>query len=305
MFSQDEIEKLLKSGKIGAEARDLGVSLVKPGASSREICEEVENLIIKRGAIPAFPCNFSINEIAAHYTPGIDDDMKVPERGIVKVDIGANIDGYLSDTAASVALGSEFKELTLSVEKSLKSVIEIMKPNITIYEIGKTIETNIRSNGYRPVKNLTGHTISRYSLHAGESVPNYADRKDFYKRLKPGTQVAIEPFGTTGKGFVVDGSKSFIYSFTGKIPKGVSEDALNLLNYIKNKYNRLPFAVRWLSKEFEPQKIGNLLSELVRQKALVDYPMLIEVSKSVVAQFEHTFLILNDKILVTTESSTN
>ncbi|MDP8002980.1 MAG: type II methionyl aminopeptidase, partial [Caldisphaera sp.] len=133
----------------------------------------------------------------------------------------------------------------------------------------------------------------------------YADRKDFYKRLKPGTQVAIEPFGTTGKGFVVDGSKSFIYSFTGKIPKGVSEDALNLLNYIKNKYNRLPFAVRWLSKEFEPQKIGNLLSELVRQKALVDYPMLIEVSKSVVAQFEHTFLILNDKILVTTESSTN
>ncbi|MDP8003360.1 MAG: M24 family metallopeptidase, partial [Caldisphaera sp.] len=172
MFSQDEIEKLLKSGKIGAEARDLGVSLVKPGASSREICEEVENLIIKRGAIPAFPCNFSINEIAAHYTPGIDDDMKVPERGIVKVDIGANIDGYLSDTAASVALGSEFKELTLSVEKSLKSVIEIMKPNITIYEIGKTIETNIRSNGYRPVKNLTGHTISRYSLHAGESVPN-------------------------------------------------------------------------------------------------------------------------------------
>lgn len=300
MFTNEELDKLIKAGKIGAEARELGASLVKPGASSREICEEIENLIIKRGAKLAFPCNLSINEIAAHYTPGINDDMKIPDSGIIKVDVGASIDGYLSDTATSVIIGSHNKELASAVSKALESVINIMKPNISIYDIGKTIESVIKSSGFRPIKNLTGHTISRYNLHAGESVPNYADRNTFYKKLRPGTQVAIEPFGTIGKGFVIDGPKAYIYSLTGRKPKAISEEAQALLSYIQEKYSTLPFAARWLASEFEPSKVENMLGELVRQKAVVDYPILIEAGKGLVAQYEHTFLILNDKVIVTT-----
>ncbi|AFZ71072.1 methionine aminopeptidase, type II [Caldisphaera lagunensis DSM 15908] len=300
MFSNEEIEKLIKAGKIGAEARDLGASLVKPGASSREICDEVENYIIKKGADIAFPCNLSINEIAAHYTPGIEDDMKIPSMGIIKIDVGASIDGYLSDTATSVIIGDQFKELAMSVKKALENVINIMKPNISIYDIGKTIEMSIKSQGFRPIKNLTGHTISRYNLHAGESIPNYPDRTMFYKRLRPGTQVAIEPFGTFGKGFVIDGPKAFIYSLTGRKPKNISEDAKQLLEYIEKKYNALPFAARWLIKEFEKSKVEDLLNELTMQKALVDYPILIEAGRGIVAQYEHTFLILNDRVIVTT-----
>ncbi|MFP3295646.1 MAG: type II methionyl aminopeptidase [Caldisphaera sp.] len=300
MFGNEEIEKLMKAGSIGAEARELGASLIKPGASSREICDEVENSIMKKGAKLAFPCNLSINEIAAHYTPGINDDMKIPDVGVIKVDVGASIDGYLSDTATTVVLGTQFKELALTVNKALENVISIMEPNISIYDIGRAIESTIKSKGFKPIKNLTGHTISRYNLHAGESIPNYADRSTFYKRLRPGTQVAIEPFGTFGKGFVIDGPKAYIYSLTGRKPKAISEDAQHLLNYIQEKYNALPFAARWLTSEFEASKIELLLNELVRQKALVNYPILIEAGKGLVAQYEHTFLILNDKVIVTT-----
>jgi len=133
-MSEEELKKILTAGAIAAEARDYGASLVKPGASAREVCEEVESLIIKRGARPAFPCNFSINEVAAHYTPGISDDVRVPDKAIVKVDVGASVDGYLADTAVSVVVGDDerLRALAESAKEALDAVIAIMAPNVRI-----------------------------------------------------------------------------------------------------------------------------------------------------------------------------
>ncbi len=301
MLSDDEMAKILQAGRIGAEARELGASLVRPGASAREICEEVENLIIKRGARPAFPCNFSVNEVAAHYTPGIDDDIRVPEKAVVKVDVGASVDGYLSDTAVTVAIGSpELERLASSAREALEAAARIMTSNVRIYDIGKAIETTIKSMGFRPVKNLTGHTIARYTLHAGDSIPNYADRSTFYRRLGPGTMVAVEPFSTTGRGLVIDGPKAYIYSATGRMPRGLSEEALELYKFIVQHYSTLPFALRWLQAEWGRQGLERAVAELIRAKALYKYPILIEASGSPVAQFEHTFLILKDRTVITT-----
>jgi methionyl aminopeptidase len=303
LIGQDEINKILEAGKIGAEARELGASLVKPGASAREICDEIESLIAKRGARPAFPCNFSINEVAAHYSPGIDDDVKVPEKAVVKVDVGASLDGYLSDTAATVAIGSEaFQQLAQAARSALERVINTIRPDVRVYDIGKTIEITIKSAGFRPVRNLTGHTLGRYVLHAGLSIPNYAERTTFYQRLRPGTQVAIEPFATPGRGLVVDGPKAYIYSATGNMPQRVSEDAKNLLEYVLSRFNTLPFAKRWLYPEWKPSEIERMLTELTRARALIEYPILVEASKAPVSQFEHTFLITQDKVIVTTSS---
>ncbi len=307
MFTQEEINKIIEAGRIGAEARDLGASLVRPGASAREICDEIESYIVKKGARPAFPCNFSINEVAAHYSPGIegvDDDVKVPDKAIVKVDVGASLDGYLSDTAVSVVVGSEaLQELSNSAREALDEVVKIMRPDVRVYDIGKAIESAIKSHGYKPVKNLTGHTIERFTLHAGLSIPNYADRSMFYHRLRPGVQVAVEPFATSGRGFVVDGPKAYIYSATGSRPRNLSDGAKSLLEYILSRYSTLPFAKRWLYPDWKASEIEGLLAELVRSRALIEYPILIEASKSPVAQFEHTFLILPSGAIVTTKLS--
>ncbi|MGC9112074.1 type II methionyl aminopeptidase [Acidilobus sp.] len=302
MISQEEISRILEAGRIGAEARELGASLVKPGASAREICDEVESLIIKRGARPAFPCNFSVNEVAAHYSPGIDDDVRVPDKAVVKVDVGASVDGYLSDTAVTVAIGSEsFQQLALAAKSALDRVAEVMKPDVRVYDIGKTIESVIKSMGFKPVRNLTGHTIERYTLHAGLSVPNYAERALFYHRLRPGTQVAVEPFATTGRGLVIDGPRAYIYSATGNRPQRISEAARQLLEYILSHYGTLPFAKRWLYPEWKRKEIEAGLVELIKARALVEYPVLIEASRAPVSQFEHTFVITRDGVIVATK----
>jgi len=304
LMSEEELKKTLTAGAIAAEARDYGASLVKPGASAREVCEEVESLIIKRGARPAFPCNFSINEVAAHYTPGISDDIKVPDKAVVKVDVGASVDGYLADTAVSVVIGSDegLRALAESAKEALDAVIAVMAPNVRIYDIGKAIERAIAGRGFRPVKNLTGHTMSRYLLHAGESIPNFADRSTFYRRLRPPVLVAVEPFSTSGRGLVVDAPRAFIYSATGREPKGASEASRSLLDYILKRFSTLPFAVRWLYPEWKESEISRALDELTRLKALVRYPVLVEASGAPVAQFEHTFFVDKDKVIVTTRA---
>ena len=298
---EDAYDKLIRAGKIAAEARDYGASLVKPGASAREVCEEVESLIRKRGAEPAFPCNFSVNEVAAHYTPGVSDDVRVKEGDVVKVDVGAHIDGYIADTAITVDLG-DHSDLLEAVRAALAAVESIMKPNIRIYDIGRTIEATIKKRGFKPIRNLTGHTIGRYLIHAGTSIPNYAERTTFYKRLKPGTLVAVEPFGTNGRGMVREGSTTNIYSYTGRRPRhNLNVEEAEVLNYIVSKYKTLPFTPRWLAEEFG-EEVEGIVKRLEAKGVLYGYPVLIEAGRGLVAQFEHTFLILRDRVVVTTKS---
>ena len=296
-----DVDKLVEAGKIAGEARELGASLVKPGASAREICEEVEGYIRKKGAEPAFPCNFSVDEVAAHYTPGLDDDVKLRGIEVVKVDVGAHIEGYIADTAKTVDLSSVYEKLLEASRAALERVLSIMKPNIRVYDIGKAIEAEIRKRGYKPVRNLTGHTIDRWTIHAGTQIPNYPDRAAFHKRLRPGTLVAVEPFATNGRGIVRDGGLVNIYSLIPKKPKyKLSEGEAEILSYIQEHYKTLPFTPRWLLADFDKREIEAAIKSLVSKGLLYPYPILVEAGRGKVSQFEHTFLILEDRVIVTT-----
>ncbi len=294
------MEALLKAGRIAASAREYGASLVKEGASAREICEEVEAYIRRQGGEPAFPCNFSVDDVAAHYTPGVNDDIRLRGGEVVKVDVGVHVDGYIADTATTVDLSGRWESLLEAVRGALEAVVKIMRPGISLYTIGKTIEQTIRKKGYKPIRNLTGHTIGRYLIHAGESIPNVADRRLFYRRIQPGTLVAIEPFGTPGRGMVREGSVVNIYSLhTLKPKRPLSDEERHLLEYIVGRYKTLPFTPRWLTTEWG-EKAEDLVRALWRKGALHGYPILVEVSGAVVAQFEHTFLVMSDRVIATT-----
>lgn len=300
-FTDDEVEKLVKAGEIAARVRELGAKLVKPGATAREICTRLEEYIVELGAKPAFPCNFSVNEVAAHYTPGIDDDVRLTGVEVVKVDIGVSLDGYIADTAVTVDLSGVNEKLLQAAQSALDQVVRIMKPNVRIYDIGKTIENTIKRHGFKPVKNLTGHTIGRWLIHAGTQIPNYADRTSFHKRLRPGTLVAIEPFATNGRGLVRDGGIVNIYSYTGRRGRyGLTELEEEVLNYIIEEYKTQPFTPRWLTSRFDKQVVQETIRGLTVKGVLHAYPILVEVSKGLVSQFEHTFLILKDRVIVTT-----
>ncbi len=301
MIDEEALGKLLRAGEIAEAILDEAGKLLVPGASARKICERLESRIVELGGRPAFPCNFSVNEVAAHYTPGIEDDIILEGDEVVKVDVGVHVDGYIADTARTFDLSGKHEKLLEAARDALQAVISAMRPGISLYEIGRRIEQAIRRKGFKPIRNLSGHTISRWIIHAGISIPNYGDRRAAAIRLRPGTIAAIEPFATNGRGMVKDGSIVNIYAYTGKTPRiPLSEEEAKILHYIIEEYKTLPFTPRWLTSRFPPEIVRETVKSLTAKGVLYDYPILVEAGKGLVSQFEHTFVILNDRVIVTT-----
>ncbi len=299
MIDDDAYDKIIRAGKIASKIRRYAAEKIKPGIRVYDFCEDVERKIYDEGGKPAFPCNISINNVAAHYTPYIGDESVVPEKSVVKIDVGVHIDGYIADTAVTVSFDPKYDDLLLAVEASLERAIETVKPGIRVSKIGEVIERTIKSYGYRPIRNLSGHSIERYNLHSGVSIPNVRDVFNI-SRIQPGHVYAVEPFGTNGVGYVVEGRDAYIYSLIrekkvkNKLGKAVLEN-------IRSRYDSLPFAERWL-KDVVPKRseLLKVLKELVKSKILHKYPVLLEAAGGVVAQFEHTILVLEKEVIVTT-----
>ncbi|AWR97103.1 type II methionyl aminopeptidase [Acidianus sulfidivorans JP7] len=297
-MTDEELKILLKAGKIAAEARDEGAKMIKPGAKVLDICETVEKMIIEKGAFPAFPCNLSINNEAAHYSPVINDEKTIPEGAVVKLDIGAHIDGYITDTAVTVALDDKYERLREASKDALEAAISNFKAGTDLGEIGKIIEKVIRINGFNPIRNLGGHLIRRYELHAGVFVPNVHER--FGGRIREGNTYAIEPFATNGFGEVIEGKVETIYSLKNPSVKGLTDEEKIILEAIEKRFKTLPFSERWLSDLADKETIEKTLKILTKKRALDSYPVLIEVKKGMVSQFEHTVYVDKDQTIVIT-----
>lgn len=299
MLSDDAYDKILEAGKIASKIRKYAIEKIKPGVRIYDFCEEVERKIVEEGGKPAFPCNVSINNVAAHYTAFIGDSSVIPDRSVVKVDIGVHIDGYIADTAVTVSFDPKYDDLLIAVETALERAIETIRPGIRVSKIGEVVEKTIKSYGYKPIRNLSGHSIERYNLHSGTSIPNVHDVFSI-SRLTPGHVYAIEPFGTNGVGYVVESRNAYIYSL---VREKKVKDKLSkvVLENIRRKYDGLPFAERWLRNIVPDRgKLLSILNELVRSKILHKYPVLLEAARGFVAQFEHTVLVLERDVIVTT-----
>ena len=292
-------EKLRLSGKILRETREEMKSFVREGMPIIEICEKAEALIRKKGAEPAFPCNVSVNEIAAHYTSPPDDTARIPEQSVVKVDIGAHVDGYLTDTAVTVCFNTEYKGLVEAAERALKAAVENIQPEMSTSKLGSIIETTIKSRGFKPVSNLTGHQVGRYVVHTGTSLPNVSQLS--FSKIKLGGVYAIEPFVTLPKaaGRVENGDEVTIFRFL-KSRSVQNPHAKQLLKYIEDSFRTLPFAERWLKDVVSQEYHKEAFHELLRSKTLMQYPIFVEASGKMVAQAEHTVLIVENGCVVLT-----
>jgi methionyl aminopeptidase len=296
MLSEEELQAYRNVGKILAEVREQVRPMVKPGVKLLEIAESAEELVRQKGAKPAFPCNVSINEIAAHYSPPATDATVIKEGDMVKVDIGAHIDGYIADTAFTVATG-EKAEMVQVVERALEAAISVIKPGIDVGEIGKVVEEVATAAGLKPIRNLTGHSLARWDLHAGITVPNV--REETGQKLNLGDVLAIEPFVTDGAGYVEDQKKIYIFRYLRDMPTRLRMSR-ELLRDVKREYNELPFAERWLAKRMSKLRLELTLRELTGIGALWPYYVLAERAKGKVAQAEHTVIVTEQGCEVTT-----
>jgi methionyl aminopeptidase len=289
-------QAILKAGEISKQVKEYAKSFIKKDMLLLEIAEKIEEKIFELGGEPAFPTNLSINEIAAHYTPSYDDETKAS--GLLKIDLGVHVEGWIADTAFSLDLEDleENKKLIQASKDAVDAAEKILSEKTTLSEIGTTIENTITKHGFTPISNLTGHSLEEYNLHAGLTIPNIKNNSEY--EIGEGL-FAIEPFATTGIGKIHDGKPSGIYQLQDE--KNVrSPIAREILEYIINYYSTLPFCSRWLVQEFGTSALV-ALRQLEQNGNLYQFSQLIESSKAKVSQTENTFFIEKGKVIKTSE----
>jgi len=289
MICREMNTELKKAGKITKNALRLSKRLVNPEVSLLEIADTVEQYIMDHGGYPAFPVNISINDVAAHYTPDVNDKNIIQEGDVVKIDLGTHINGWIVDAAITIEINdNKYKELIKASKEALDSVRKILKKGISISEVGSVIERTITNYGFKPIYNLSGHKIDRYILHAGINIPNYNNKAHI--QISDGIY-AVEPFATNGVGYVKDGSASTIYILQRNT--GIRIPSLKkFVDNIFKRYKTLPFSRRWLYRDFnEKYNIDLYINLLKKNNILYEYPILVEKSKGIVSQWETTFHI--------------
>ena len=303
------IESYLKAGKIVSDIRSEASKMITDGALVIDLVNYVESEILKTGAEIAFPCNVSINEIAAHYTSPANDKTQFKAGDMVKLDLGAMVDGYIADSAITVIAGGNIEEnytqdeINLHEEiieasaAGLEAAIATARAGIEVSKIGAAVHEAIAEYKLNPIFNLTGHSLEQFNLHAGISIPNY-DNHDNYV-LEEGQAVAIEPFATNGEGIVNDAPGHYIFSYMANKPFRM-KTTQRVLKYIQHNNAYVPFSGRWITDEFGERKGNIALKQLSEAMAIYPYAPLREKKDCFVSQKEHTIIVEKEGCTVTT-----
>jgi len=271
------LEAWRQAARIAAGARELGCRLAVPGSRRRDIAEAIEAFVRERGAEPAFPANLSRNTEAAHYTPDDEDTAELEAGDLLKVDVGAHVDGAVADTADTVEVGGGRRHAHLigAVHDGLAAGIRAVRPGGAVDDVSRAVAEAIRARGLKPIRDLTGHSIERYVLHAGKSIPNVPGLTS--ARFVEGEIVAIEPFATNGEGSIANGPFGHIMRFRRPPPSGDAE-----LGRLYGRFRTLPFTARWARAPEERAALERA------RRLLQTYPVFLERGGGLVAQAEHT-----------------
>ena len=193
-----------KAGRLTAQARALAGSLVRPGVTTHEIDTAVRKFIESHGAKPSFlgyggfkgSACISINEEVIHGIPG---PRKLKEGDIVSVDVGAYLDGFHGDCAATFPCGEvspEAMELIRVTEQSFWEGIKLARAGNRVFDISHAVQQYVESHGCSVVRDFVGHGVGA-KLHEAPEVPNFGPA-GHGPRLQPGMTIAVEPMVCAG-----------------------------------------------------------------------------------------------------------
>jgi methionyl aminopeptidase len=285
----DKLEKWRRAGVVAKEALAIARPMVKPGTKLIDIVETVEKYIRENSSGTSFPCNIALNNIAAHYTSPLNDETVIAEGDLVTVDVGAHVDGCISDSAFTVALNPDHEDLVKASEEATKVAIKMMRPGAKLNTIGALIEDTIKGYGFEPIKQLSGHQLNEYELHAEKQVPCVSGKSEVL--VEDGEFYAVETFASTGSGNISDLPNPLIYQLMPiRVPvrfKGTKQ----FLSIARKDYKEFPFAERWLAEKMRYADLKRAIRELKSTGALYGHHILAEEKGEFVSQSEHTVII--------------
>jgi methionyl aminopeptidase len=208
--NQEELDALIRAGRVVAEARQAMVEAVTPGTTTGELDAVGREVFRRHGArsaprvtyrFPGSTC-ISVNDEAAHGIPSVKRQLR--DGDLVNLDVSAELDGYFSDTGISVAVGEVSAVATRLVEATRlaqRDAMSAAQPGARLRDLGRAVERRARRHGFRVIKNLNGHGIGR-GLHEALSVPSTDDGQRMV--LREGLVLAIEPFLSVSADHVID-----------------------------------------------------------------------------------------------------
>ena len=288
-----------QAGTILSQALAHAKTLIKVDANILEVCQAVEKKIHDLGGSIAFPAQPSIDHIAAHWCPDPGSQEVFEEGMLVKFDVGVHINGRIADSAFSVDLSDDGRHQALirASKNARDEALKMMKPGVTLAEIGRVIQDEITAEGFSPVRNLSGHGLGEYDVHVAPSIPNF-DTGD-KTELEEDMVLAVEPFATPGKGKIFEQDQGNIYGYKQFKPvrSPYAREALKIIE----EYNGLPFTLHWLAARMGTGQAKLALRELVQKDVLEVYPPLQEVSSGIVSQSEHSVIVADKPIVYTRE----
>ncbi|MFY9663277.1 MAG: type I methionyl aminopeptidase [Candidatus Cybelea sp.] len=202
--SAREIEAMRRSGKVTSQVLTGLMKVVRPGMSTSELDELAERGIRQAGGVPTFkgyngfPGSIcaSVNEEVVHGIPG---PRVLRDGDLLSIDIGTTLDGYVSDSAVTVAVGniSQNARRLLEVTRECLTVgIAQMQRGNHLGDIGAAVQAHAERHGYGVVRELVGHGVGR-AMHEEPQVPNYGEPGTGME-LRPGLVLALEPMITQG-----------------------------------------------------------------------------------------------------------
>ena len=291
-------EKLIRAGSIAAQVRREGAEKLKiPGTSYLEVMDFCEERIVALGGGVAW-AQMSVDHVAAHFCPTEDEKAITQEGQLIKIDIGVHIDGWIADNAMTIEVGdsNQWGDLITASQNALREAIKKVRPGVAISEIGAVQMAEAQKMGFTTIKNLSGHTIDQYTVHAGISIPSFDTKEKTV--LEEGMHIAIEPFVTPGDGYVKNEGKSTIFMLRGDV-KVRSPYARKVADFVAERQG-LPFSTRHITRKFSKGVFALGMKELAKSPFLEDYPPLAERSGGMVAQFEHSMIVTKDGALVYT-----
>ncbi|KOC68870.1 Methionine aminopeptidase 2 [Habropoda laboriosa] len=278
---------------------------VKPGMKMMDICHELEDtarkLIGEDGlkAGLAFPTGCSRNHCAAHYTPNAGDTTVLDYDDVTKIDFGTHINGRIIDCAFTLTFNPKYDKLIEAVRDATNTGIKAAGIDVQLCDVGAAIqevmesyEVELDGKTYqvKSIRNLNGHSIAPYRIHAGKTVPIVKGGEA--TRMEENEFYAIETFGSTGRGIVHDDldCSHYMKSFdAGFVPLRL-QSSKSLLNVINKHFGTLAFCKRWLDR-VGCTKYQMALKDLCDKGTVEAYPPLVDVKGCYTAQFEHTLVL--------------
>ena len=304
---------------------------VKPGMTIKEIIDFIETEIkeetkynnlepLKCGI--GFPIGIGINNCVAHYTLNYEDiesgNKILNKNDIIKIDYGVHYNGMIIDSAFTLCFDEKYNEFIDLSKEATDFAIKQCGVDAILGEIGSSIEEFIKSHeltidektyNINVMKDLSGHMIKPFEIHAGKAVPNIKIK--YGLRMNENEFYAVEPFITTGKGvsilkepkshYIIN--KDFV-NVNENVNIKLKKEEQYILSLIKNNYSTMPFCQKWLSEiaysienNNDNNNINQNLNKLEYKNIIKSYPPIYDIEDSIVAQHEHTIYITDKGVL--------